>query len=77
MDKRLIVKNLVSIAITVGAGKFVTNALEANLPQTKRLHAAEVTGILVGGIAADQLRPQTDAMVDAFFDARAARKIQK
>lgn len=74
MDKRTFAKKAAEIVVMTSVGSFVTKALVANYPKTQKLHTADIVGGLAGYYASEQLRPVTDDLVDAWFDAREAKK---
>jgi hypothetical protein len=70
MNKRQIAKTFASIVVATVVGSFVTKSLIANAPVTEKLHAADMTGMLAGAVASNKLQPQTDKIVDNFFNRR-------
>jgi hypothetical protein len=74
MTKRQIAKLAANIVVGTAIGSFVTKAILANAPATEKFKTAEMTGMLVGSVAASKLRPTTDKLVDDWFDRRTAAK---
>lgn len=74
MDKRTIVKHVAKFAVAVGVGNVVTKALVANVPSTENYKVAEIAGMTAGAVVMTQFEADIDAAVDAWFDAREAKK---
>lgn len=73
-DKRDIAKIAVRIVTSTAIGTAVTKSMVANVPATEKLKTAEMSGALAGYVLGEALQPYTDAAVDRWFDARAAKR---
>lgn len=74
MDKRTVTKIAAKIVATHVLGTVITNALLANAPKTEKYKVAEIGGTVAAAVAVHQFEQNIDDMVDAWFDAREAKK---
>lgn len=75
MNKRTFVKYLVKTIVMSAAGKAITRSLVSAVPATERYNIAEITGAVGGWYISEKLEPQTDELVDKFFDKCEDKKI--
>jgi hypothetical protein len=68
LNARIIAKLLAKAIVYTVAKSFVTRTLESTIPVTEKYHAADVTGMVAGGLAEQKLEPHTNKMVDDLFD---------
>lgn len=74
-DPRKIAKFAATTIVQTAAGAAIRNAVVAIIPRTGDNHIALITGAVGGYFIAEELKPQTDALVDAAADAIQKRKV--
>lgn len=73
---RKIAKFAAKTVVQTAAGSAIARALVALIPATSEHHIATIAGAVGGYFVAEELEPQTDALVDAAADAINKRKVQ-
>lgn len=74
MNKRDIAKTAVTIIVATTVGTVVSKTLLANVPSSRNLKIAEMTGALTGAVVADKIHLRTDMYVDRAFNRIAFKK---
>jgi len=72
---RKIAKFAAKTIVQTAAGSAIKNALVALIPATGDNHVALIAGAVGGYFVAEELEPQTDALVDAAADAIEKHKV--
>jgi len=70
MNKREVVKFAAKTVVQTVAGSTITKALLRTIPATEQYKIAEITGIVGGWYVGEKLEPQTDLLVDNYFNQR-------
>jgi putative Mn2+ efflux pump MntP len=73
INKRTVTKFVVKSVVTVAVGSMITTTLSTRIPVSERFSVAEITGSVGGWMVANKLQPQTDKLVDDFYDKREAK----
>jgi hypothetical protein len=74
-DPRRIAKFAAKTIVQSAAGAAIARAVVTLIPATSEYHIATIAGAVGGYFVAEELEPQTDALVDAAADAIQKRKV--